>query len=488
MDEARFGFMIENAVDIISLLNERNEVIYINPAVEKITGYTVAEFKATPGMSVVHPEDRGDYVGIYATLLANPGKPVQRNARLLHKNGSVIWVEGILVNLLHEPHVRAIVSNYRDVTSRKEAEAAVMAGEKRFRNTLDQMMEGVQIIDFSWRYVYVNEAVTKHGCYTEQDLIGHTMMEKYPGIEKSEMFQSLQKCMVQRIPIFMENQFDYPDGTTGWFELSIQPVPEGIFILSIDISGRKANEAALQQFHNELEQKVEERTEQLSRANHELEAFSYSVSHDLRAPLRAINGYARIIEEDYETTLDAEGKRLLNVLQYNARKMGNLIDDLLDFSRLGRKEVQRSRINMQELTENVLNDIGKSQHYNAQISIGPLQPLEADYSLMSQVMLNLISNAIKYSSQKEQPQISITSELQPHEIIFCVRDNGAGFDMQYADKLFGVFQRLHTSDEFEGTGVGLAIVQRIVSKHGGRVWAEGKPNKGAAFYFSIPAS
>ncbi|MBK5214990.1 MAG: HAMP domain-containing protein [Flavobacteriaceae bacterium] len=235
----------------------------------------------------------------------------------------------------------------------------------------------------------------------------------------------------------------------------------------------------------DMEGKIIERTAELETANKELESFSYSVSHDLRAPLRAVNGYAQMLHEDYGTKLDEEGKRIIETIRNNAIKMGTLIDELLAFSQLGRKEVQRTKINMNELVESVLIDMDKSFAHKAEIKIGKLHQMEADYGLLRQVMLNLISNALKYSSKKEHPIIEIFSEEKQGEIVFSVKDNGAGFDMKYYDKLFGVFQRLHKQNEFVGLGVGLAIVQRVITKHAGKVWAEGKVNEGATFNFSL---
>ncbi|MDQ3191023.1 MAG: ATP-binding protein [Bacteroidota bacterium] len=230
---------------------------------------------------------------------------------------------------------------------------------------------------------------------------------------------------------------------------------------------------------DELEKRVKERTE-------DLESFSYSVSHDLRTPLRAINGYAKMLEEDYSSVLDAEGKRFLVEIRSNANKMGVLIDDLLTFSRLGRKGLTKSSIDINKLLETVLTEINQSTIHNAEIKFSNLLPAVADYNLLQQVITNLLSNAIKYSSKKEKPQIEIKSERKNGELIYSVSDNGAGFDMQYVNKLFGVFQRLHSDEEFPGTGVGLAIVQRIIHKHDGKVWAEGKEGQGATFFFSLP--
>jgi len=225
---------------------------------------------------------------------------------------------------------------------------------------------------------------------------------------------------------------------------------------------------------------------QLQATNKELEAFSYSVSHDLRAPLRAVHGYAQMINEDYETALDDEGRRILEAIKSNAKKMGTLIDDLLAFSRLGRKEVQKTKIDLDVLVKEVVADINSSITHHAKIIIGNFYSVQGDYSLLHQVIFNLVSNAVKYSSKKENPVIEISSENKEGKYIFYVKDNGAGFDMNYAGKLFSVFQRLHTQKEFDGTGVGLAIVHRIIEKHGGKVWAEGKVGEGAAFYFMLP--
>jgi signal transduction histidine kinase len=236
-----------------------------------------------------------------------------------------------------------------------------------------------------------------------------------------------------------------------------------------------------------LDNKVKERTAQLELVNKELEAFSYSVSHDLRTPLRAINGYSIMLKEDYEEKLDAEGKRIIGNVITNARMMGQLIDDLLAFSRLGKKELASSKIDMQSLATNVVNEL--LQHdleldYN--IHIGLLPPIKADPGMIKQVLINLLGNAIKYSSKKARPEIEIGATDEETKIIYYVKDNGVGFDMAYAGKLFGVFQRLHSQEQFEGTGVGLALVKRIMDKHKGEVWAEAEENIGATFYFSLP--
>ncbi|MGZ3945750.1 MAG: ATP-binding protein, partial [Mucilaginibacter sp.] len=236
-----------------------------------------------------------------------------------------------------------------------------------------------------------------------------------------------------------------------------------------------------------LDNKVKERTSQLERVNKELEAFSYSVSHDLRTPLRAVSGYSIMLKEDYEDKLDAEGKRIIGNIITNGRMMGQLIDDLLAFSRLGKKELTSTKVDMQLLAISVVNELlQENLEKDYKINIGILPSIEADPGMIKQALINLLSNAIKYSSKNPKPEIEIGSEDEETRTIYYVKDNGVGFDMAYAGKLFGVFQRLHSQEEFEGTGVGLALVKRIIDKHNGEVWADGHENIGATFYFSLP--
>jgi len=251
----------------------------------------------------------------------------------------------------------------------------------------------------------------------------------------------------------------------------------------------KQAEDDIRKLNEELEQKVIIRTAQLEAANKEMESFSYSVSHDLRAPIRAINGYTRILVEDYAEKLDEDGNNVLQSILRNSKKMGELIDDLLAFSKLGRKEVSLSNINMNELVDMVKTELLFEDETHIPIfNIEQLPNCKGDSSLIKQVWVNLISNGIKYSRHKAQTIITIGATEKGNQIVYYVKDQGAGFDMQYYDKLFGVFQRLHSQEDFEGTGIGLAIVQKIIQRHKGSVWAESVLNKGADFYFSLPAA
>jgi light-regulated signal transduction histidine kinase (bacteriophytochrome) len=238
-----------------------------------------------------------------------------------------------------------------------------------------------------------------------------------------------------------------------------------------------------------LERRVAERTAQLEASNKELEAFSYSVSHDLRAPLRHVDSYVEMLQRESGSALTETGSRFLTVISQASRQMGNLIDDLLAFSRQGRAELRRSLIRMDEPVNEVLLELkSDTEGRNIQWEIEPLPEVFADLAMMKQVWMNLFSNAVKYTRHKERAEIKVGCRRQDAEFEFYVRDNGAGFDMQYADKLFGVFQRLHSEDEFEGTGIGLANVRRIISRHGGSTRADGKVGEGATFYFTLPNS
>jgi PAS domain S-box-containing protein len=373
---------------------------------------------------------------------------------------------------------------YRD---RYRAAEELRASEGRYRQILDTMMEGYQIVGFDNSYLYINDAAARHGRRAREELLGRTMMEAYPGIETTAMFAALRRCMEDRVAEALENEFTYPDGSSAWFLLSMEPVPQGVIILSLDITSRKRAEESLCTLNAELEQRVKERTAQLEASNEELQAFAYSVSHDLRAPLRAVDGFSRLLEEEYGGKVDAEGRRLLRVVREGTQKMDRLITDLLTLSRATRTEMKRSRVDMTALAEACYRDAASpAVRERFQFTLVPLPDAIGDSSLLRQVWLNLLSNAVKFTERSEIRRIEVGGGRGNTANTYYVKDSGVGFDPDYAHKLFGVFQRLHGAEEFEGTGIGLAIVQRIVHRHGGRVWAEGTVGGGATFYFSLP--
>jgi light-regulated signal transduction histidine kinase (bacteriophytochrome) len=287
--------------------------------------------------------------------------------------------------------------------------------------------------------------------------------------------------LAQGLPaIRFENRYRCADGSYRWLLWNAATVlgSDVIYAAATDITEVKR-----------FQQALGERNTELQVANRDLESFSYTVSHDLRAPLRAVDGYARILEEEYAGALDAEGLRLLSVVRSEARRMGTLIDDLLAFSRFGRQSLAVSPIDLRPLGEEIMREV-RSRRADRTIDFvcADLPPALADQTTLRQVLVNLLTNAAKYAKPEGDIRIELGGQRDEAHNIYWVRDNGIGFDMRYAEKIFGVFQRLHNDMQFEGTGVGLAIVERIITRHGGRVWAESEPGKGATFFFSLPAA
>ncbi len=292
-------------------------------------------------------------------------------------------------------------------------------------------------------------------------------------------------------------EMDFPlrgsDGCFRWFLTRVFPLKDSSgkivrwFGTNTDVSQMREAEERIRLLNASLEERVAKRTADLEAANKELEAFSYSVSHDLRAPLRGVDSFSRILIEDYAAKLDDEGKRLLSIVRGEAQRMGLLIDDLLSFSRMGRQELQVVECDVATLVQNVFKDLQATAGDRVLTAdVKPLPIAFGDRAMLRQVVFNLLSNAVKFTRNQSAPAIEIGGSTTDGFNTYYVKDNGVGFDSRFTHKLFKVFQRLHTEEEFEGTGVGLALVQRIVHRHGGRAWAEGSLNQGATFYFALP--
>jgi PAS domain S-box-containing protein len=308
-----------------------------------------------------------------------------------------------------------------------------------------------------------------------------------------EMMRRLRAGEIREFTI--EKRYLRKDGSVLWVNLTVSPMwkpgeqPSTHVAVVQDITARKRAEEEIRLLNESLEGRVERRTAELEASNRELEAFSYSVSHDLRAPLRAIDGFSAMVLDKHGGQLDAEVKRLLGVVRRNARRMSQLIDGLLAFSRTGKSEMRFGRLDMTGMARAAFEDAAPEPAQRERITfrLGALPWVDGDAAMVQQVWLNLLSNAVKFSAGEEKPVIEVEGSLEGGRAIYRVRDNGVGFDMAYGAKLFGVFQRLHGVSEFEGTGVGLALVHRIVSRHGGRAWAEGAVGEGATFSFELPA-
>ncbi len=287
--------------------------------------------------------------------------------------------------------------------------------------------------------------------------------------------------------IITKNNLKIPALISGSALINRNGDVQGAILVAVDISERKIAEMKIRHMNEELEERVKERTLQLEISNKDMEAFSYSVSHDLRTPLRAISGFTNALYKNYFDIFDDEGKRLINVIVNSANKMGCLIDDILSFSRLGRKEVVKTSVDLNPLFTQAYDELTNFlTDRKIEFKLSKLPPAKADSTLISHVITNLLSNAVKFTQTKEHAVIEVGSLKKDDKVVYYVKDNGVGFNMEYADKLYNVFQRLHTDREFEGTGVGLAIVYKILQRHGGSIWTEAEVNNGATFYFSLP--
>ncbi|MBI2748065.1 MAG: PAS domain S-box protein [Burkholderiales bacterium] len=401
----------------------------------------------------------------------------------------------------YRPEEEHFVAVFNNITERKRAEGEIRAlnadlerrvkertaqlseSEERNRAIVDTAVDGIVVIDERGRIQRFNPGAERMFGYPEAEMVGKSVSLLMPSPYRDEHDGYLARFLAtgekRIIGIGREVVARRKDGTEFPVHLAVAEMRRGesrMFTGIIrDIT--EAKRAAERQAHL---------VTSLEATNKELESFSYSVSHDLRAPLRAIDGFSRIVQDDYAGKLDDEGRRLLGVIRDNSQKMAQLIDDLLEYSRLGRKPLSTGEIDMKRLVEEVLGELQASGESSHGLVLGTLPPARGDATLVKQAWTNLLANAIKFSGRREQPLIEVSGHENGAQCVYCVKDNGAGFDMRYYEKLFKVFQRLHREEEFEGTGVGLAIVQRVVSRHGGRVWAEGKVDEGAAFYFSLP--
>ncbi len=479
--EMRFRALIENSSEGISLTDRYSNNIYRSPAAQKMMG----ELPKGNTLGLTHPADMEVIRSKYELVLKSPGMPVGFQGRFLHASGQYVWLEGTLTNLLHVKEVNALVTNFRNITERKEAEEKLIKSEEIYK-TIASSIPGsvICLLDPNFRFLLIEGDMLEKIGYSKKQLLGNKIQDVVP----PEIFAVTRKNFEKALrgeTVTVEATRQGVDLISRYIPLKDKNgVVYAIMTVAIDISELKQAQRHVIELNHNLEEKIQQRTEELKKSNRELEAFSYSVSHDLRAPLRGIIGFTTILEEDYCSKLDDDAKRITSVIKTNTMKMGYLIDDLLAFSRTGKQELMKTTVDTDSMVNEIINDTNQPGiHWD----IHELLPVNADINLLRQVWVNLVSNAVKYSRNNKQSRIEIGSCVNDGFINFYVRDNGVGFDTQYSGKLFKVFQRLHAPEEFEGTGVGLALVEKIVSRHGGKVWAEGRENEGACFYFSLPA-
>ena len=483
-NEERFRLMIAAIKDYaIFLLDPEGNVASWNEGARRIKGYADEEIIGQH-FSKFHPREAVE-AGLPQRLLAEAAEKgaFEDTGWRVRKDGSRFWAH-VAATAVRNPEGKLLgfVKVTQDLSERKRAQQIQEERDRYFELSRDMIC----VLGFDGYLKTVNPAWKWALGFSYEELLGRPFIEFVHPDDRKATLAETEKLMNGGETIYFENRYYCKDGSWRWFAWSARAAmpQKAIYGTARDITDRKQALDKIEHLNTDLQN----HTRRLEEANKELEAFSYSVSHDLRAPLRHIDGFVKMLAKQAEGKLDERGHRYLGIIADSAQKMGALIDDLLVFSRMSRAELRYSKVStdslVHEAVDGLQNETGERDiHWN----IGSLPEVEADPAMLQQVWVNLISNAVKYTRPRTPAEIEIgCAESGNGEYVFFVHDNGVGFDMQYAHKLFGVFQRLHREDEFEGTGIGLANVSRIVHRHGGRVWAEGKPDAGATFYFSLP--
>lgn len=502
-----YRILAERMSEGAAALSPEGTVLFCNERLGEMLGRSSEELLGRAVLAVASDRDKASLQSLLTSAAAGEARG---EVQFQKDDGSTISVLASLKCIpLEGRNGLCLVAT--DLTERKRAEQTIRIQATEHTTLISTTSDGYWLFDLQGRLLDVNDAYVEMSGYSRAELLRMHITDVEAVMSPQEVDERIQQVVSTGFARF-ETQHRKKSGQLYDVEISASHVPgTGRFLLFVrDISRRKAAEEEVRRLNQELESRVEQRTAELQTANRELESFSYSVSHDLRAPLRAINGFAQLVIEEHGSSLPPEAQAQLEAVRNNACHLGHLVDDLLDFARLGRQAVTKKFVKPCEIVNHVLEELRKDvQERAAQISIAELPPFEADPQLISQVFLNLIGNALKYSRGQEHPRVEIGAtslgELRqslppaqqqaipedladPAATVYFVRDNGAGFDMRSAKQLFGVFHRLHRQEEFEGTGIGLAIVYRIIQKHGGRVWAFGEVGQGATFYFTLGAA
>ncbi|HEY0978808.1 MAG TPA: PAS domain S-box protein [Flavobacteriales bacterium] len=492
--ELLFRDLLEAAPDAMVIVDRAGFIRLVNAGTEELFGHSRDTLIGRNVEVLVPEQHRADTAPLFTRLFNDSSAGVHARTTEfhgLHQHGREFPVE-ISLGRLQTPDGIWISAAIRDISERRKAEQeirdlnrnleqrvqertdALLRSEERFSEAMAGMLEGVQVIDNDWRYTYANEALVKQSGYRREELLGRTMMELYPGIEHSDMFAQLRASRATGQPRLFENHFTFPDGSEGVYELSVRPVHDSLFVLSSDITARKR-----------AEQEVVQQSERLMRQNQELEQFAYIASHDLQEPLRMVTSYVELLQRRYAGKLDADANEFIGFAVDGTKRMKQLIQDLLMFSRVGRT-MTFTPVKLDDVLDEVQRNLRvRMGETGAVITRGYLPTVTGTHTALVQLFQNLISNAIKFRRPEEAPLIHVQAQDTGAQWAVSVQDNGIGMDMQYADQVFMPFKRLHGSDTYSGTGIGLAVVKKAVELHKGRIHFTSETGRGTTFVFTL---
>ncbi|MEW6613490.1 MAG: PAS domain S-box protein [Pseudomonadota bacterium] len=491
--EEQFRATFDQAAVGIAHVAPSGQWLLVNDRFCEILGYERGELLQRSWMDVTYPEDVEDDLEHLGRILGNQVQHYTKRKRYIQKNGTPIWVN-LTLSLVRTPagEPKYFITVIEDITQTKQAEEELKKANEFREKVLESATNAIFALDLGGYFTLLNRRASEISGYAADELIGQPFAKLFSPETLGAVQEQINRTTGRGEEIRnYEVELTRKDGSKRMISFSVVPLAEdGRVIGSVgtaeDITERKQAEEEVRRLNAELEQRVEERTAELTAVNRELEAFSYSVSHDLRAPLRAIDGFSQALLEDYADRLDGEGIRHLERVRAATQRMGQLIDDLLNLSRVTRSEMHRERVNLSAIAQRFAEELHASQpQRQVEFVIAPNVTARGDARLLQVVLENLLRNAWKFTSKHERARIEFGVTQRDGKRTYFVRDDGAGFDMSYAHKLFGAFQRLHGATEFEGTGIGLATVQRIIHRHGGRIWAEGAIEQGATFYFTL---
>jgi PAS domain S-box-containing protein len=472
-------------------VKEADELRFVrfNRAGEELLGYSRDELLGRNDYDFF-PKEQADFFTQKDQEALNKKEVTDIQEEEINTKHGKRWLHTKKIPIIENGRPAYLLGISEDITDIKKKERELRESEQKLRILIDGAKDyAIFMIDTNGYVLNWNKGAEFIKGYTAEEIIGKHFSVFYT---KKDIENKLPETNLHLALEGGRHETEgwrvKKDGTLFWADVVFTPLYDdknkltGFSKITRDVTARKEAEEKVKSLNEDLARNVRK----LEAANKELETFSYSVSHDLRAPLRAIHGYTKILKEEYVTKLDPDAQSMMDSVMHNAKKMGQLIDDLLSFSQLGRKELQKRETDMETMAKTVVLDLKRTMDTSqAEVIVHPLPKAVVDSNLMHQVFVNLISNALKYSSKKKKPVIEIGATEGETETTYYVKDNGTGFDMKYYDKLFGIFQRLHDSTEYEGTGVGLALVKRIILRHEGRIWAEAKPDEGATFYFTL---